>query len=52
MPAHIRRMHQAFVAAGGQADLELFPPLEPDGHLLVEAVHLWQDDVDRFSLAP
>jgi hypothetical protein len=30
-----KRMHEAFTAAGGQAEYHLLPPFRNDGHFLV-----------------
>lgn len=46
-----RRMHQAFVGAGGDAEYHLLGPFENEGHFLIDApagVALWSPPVSRF----
>lgn len=46
-----RRMHAAFVAAGGQADYHLLDPFGGDGHFLIDApqaVAIWSPLVGQF----
>lgn len=48
MPA-IRRWHDAYTGAGGNAELYLFGPVEDDeGHQLLERPGLWQSAVDAY----
>lgn len=47
-PELARRMHEAFVAAGGRANFVMAPPHGPDGHFYFRAVDAWQDLVDAF----
>jgi dienelactone hydrolase len=48
-PAAVRAYHRAFTDAGGTADLQLFPPIGHDGHILLPpAVHVWQTPVADF----
>jgi hypothetical protein len=50
-PALAKRMHEAYTAAGGKADLHVLPPFGSDGHFLIDAaegVPLWEPLVSRF----
>ena len=48
-PELVRRMHTAFIAAGGQAQFVDFPPHGEDGHsLFSRGITLWTPVVDRF----
>ena len=50
-PDLAKRMHEAFTAAGGNAELRLLPPFGSDGHFLIdaaEAVPIWSPLVSRF----
>jgi dienelactone hydrolase len=48
-PAAVRAHHRAFTGAGGTADLELFPPIGHDGHILLpRSVAVWGAAVDVF----
>jgi dienelactone hydrolase len=50
-PELSRRMHQAFVGAGGDAEYHLLGPFENEGHLLIDSpagVPLWSQLVSRF----
>ena len=50
-PALSKRMHEAYTAAGGNAEYHLLPPFGSDGHFLVdsaEAIPLWTPLVSRF----
>jgi dienelactone hydrolase len=50
-PELSRRMHDAFVAAGGQADYRLLEAFGSDGHFLIdapEAVSIWSPLVEQF----
>jgi dienelactone hydrolase len=50
-PALSRRMHDAYVAAGGRAAYHLLPAIADDGHRLVsleQGVPLWRDLVEGF----
>lgn len=50
-PALSKRMHQAFTAAGGNAEYHLLPPFGDDGHYLVSsanAVSIWSPIVEAF----
>jgi len=45
-PTYIRAAHAAFVKAGGSAELTIFPPIPPDGHIfLPRTPSLWSDTV-------
>lgn len=50
----VHRMHGAYNGAGGQADLQIFPPVRDDGHALWGApegrVH-WLATLDQFLVA-
>jgi dienelactone hydrolase len=44
-----RRWHQAYVKAGGTAELMMLPPVGEDGHKLIgEGFSLWRPHVDRY----
>lgn len=50
-PALSKRMHEAYAAAGGNAEYHLLPPFGGDGHFLVdsaEAIPLWTPLVSQF----
>ena len=48
-PDSVRGSHAAFVRAGGVADLQILPPLSPDGHLgLPRTPVAWERMVDEF----
>ncbi|WP_024506080.1 dienelactone hydrolase family protein [Bradyrhizobium sp. ARR65] len=50
-PALTKRMHEAYIAAGGNAEYHMLPPFGSDGHFLVdatEAVPLWSPLVTEF----
>src|SRR4051812_22523931 len=50
-PALSRRMHEAFTAAGGNAEYHLLPPFGGDGHFLIgspDSVPIWSPLVSRF----
>jgi dienelactone hydrolase len=50
-PELSRRMHQAFVGAGGDAEYHLLGPFGNEGHLLIDSpdgVPLWSPFVSRF----
>ena len=48
-PRAIRSYHQAFTLAGGTAELQLFPPIGYDGHILLPgAVDVWRTPVSDF----
>lgn len=48
-PGAIRSYHRAFTQAGGTAELQIFPPIGHDGHILLPgAVDVWQTAVQRF----
>ena len=50
-PALSKRMHEAYTAAGGNAEYHLLPPFGSDGHFLVdsaEAIPLWAPLVSQF----
>lgn len=48
-PGAVRSYHRAFTQAGGTAELEIFPPIGHDGHILLPgAVDVWRTAVQRF----
>jgi invasion protein IalB/pimeloyl-ACP methyl ester carboxylesterase len=50
-PALTKRMHDAFVAAGGNAEYRMLPPFGHDGHFMidsVDAVPIWSPLVSQF----
>ncbi|MDA9432278.1 alpha/beta hydrolase family protein [Bradyrhizobium sp. CCBAU 51627] len=50
-PALSKRMHQAYAAAGGQAEYHLMPPFGNEGHYFVgspDAVPIWSPLVTKF----
>ena len=50
-PALSKRMHDAFSAAGGNAEYHLLPPFGNDGHFLIDSadsIPIWGPIVDRF----
>jgi dienelactone hydrolase len=50
-PDLAKRMHGAFAAEGGNAELHVLPPFGTDGHFLIDApegVKLWEPLVSRF----
>ncbi|QJR16272.1 alpha/beta hydrolase family protein [Usitatibacter palustris] len=47
-PALVRRMHGAFTAAGGRAQLMQMPPFGRDGHLYFGNVANWAEPVEKF----
>ena len=51
VPDLVQRMHRAFVGAGGNAELQLVPPFEKDGHALIfwaKGSYVWTPLVDAF----
>ena len=50
-PELTKRMHQAYTAAGGNAEYRMLPPFGSDGHFLIgspDAVPLWAPLVSQF----
>jgi len=50
-PEIAKRMHSAFVAAGGNAEYHVLPAFGDDGHFLIDSangVPLWAPLVSRF----
>ncbi|MBR0852227.1 invasion associated locus B family protein [Bradyrhizobium diazoefficiens] len=50
-PALTRRMHDAFAAAGGNAEYRMLPPFGGDGHFMIDspdAVPIWSPLVSQF----
>lgn len=50
-PELTKRMHNAFVAAGGNAEYRMLPPFGSDGHFLIdapEAIPIWSPLVAQF----
>lgn len=50
-PELTRRMHEAYTAAGGNAEYHMLPPFGSDGHFLIgspDAVPLWAPLVSQF----
>lgn len=48
-PAAVRSYHRAFTQGGGVAELQLFPPIGHDGHILLPpSVRVWQAAVADF----
>jgi invasion protein IalB len=50
-PELTKRMHEAFVAAGGNAEYRMLPPFGSDGHFLIDspdAVPIWSPLVSQF----
>ena len=50
-PALSKRMHEAYVAAGGRAEYHMLPPFGNDGHFLIgsaDAIPLWAPLVGPF----
>ena len=50
-PALSKRMHEAYVGAGGKAEYHMLPPFGNDGHFLIgsaDAIPLWAPLVDAF----
>jgi invasion protein IalB/pimeloyl-ACP methyl ester carboxylesterase len=50
-PELTKRMHDAFVAAGGNAEYHVFPPFGGDGHFFIdspEGVPIWSPLVSKF----
>jgi alpha-beta hydrolase superfamily lysophospholipase len=48
-PAAVRSFHRAFTQAGGMAELDIYPPIGHDGHILLPgAADVWRSDVQRF----
>jgi pimeloyl-ACP methyl ester carboxylesterase len=48
-PDAVRSYHRGFIAGGGTAELQLFPPIGHDGHILLPpAVTVWQAAVGDF----
>jgi dienelactone hydrolase len=50
-PEISRRMHQAFTAAGGQAEYHLFPPFGGEGHIFIDSpdsLPMWTPLVSEF----
>jgi len=48
-PPLVRRMHEAFVAGGGKAELLEVPPYRTDGHLYFGNVSAWTQSVSAFA---
>ena len=45
-PTYVRAAHAAFVRAGGAAELTIYPPIPPDGHIfLPRTPAVWSDTV-------
>jgi dienelactone hydrolase len=48
-PGAVQSYHRAFIQAGGTAELQLFPPIGHDGHILLPgAITVWQTAVQDF----
>lgn len=48
-PGAVQSYHRAFTQAGGTAELQLFPPIGRDGHILLPgAIGVWQTAVRDF----
>ncbi|NYG44826.1 dienelactone hydrolase [Bradyrhizobium sp. IAR9] len=50
-PELSKRMHQAFVGAGGKAEYRLLPPFGDDGHFMIctpSAIPVWSPVVSKF----
>lgn len=50
-PTLTKRMHDAFVAAGGKAEYKMLPPFGSDGHFMIDApdaVRIWSPLVAQF----
>jgi len=50
-PEISKRMHQAFAAAGGQAEYHLFPPFGGEGHIFIDSpdsLPMWTPLVSEF----
>jgi dienelactone hydrolase len=50
-PALSRRMHDAYTAAGGDAEYHLLPPFGSEGHFMIdsaEAIPIWEPLVEQF----
>jgi hypothetical protein len=48
-PGAVRAYHHAFTRSGGTAELQLFPPIGHDGHILLPgAVQVWGPTVQAF----
>ena len=48
-PGAVQSYHRAFIQAGGTAELQIFPPIGHDGHILLPgAVTVWQTAVQDF----
>ena len=50
-PELTKRMHEAFIAAGGKAEYHMLPPFESDGHFLIgspDGIPLWSPLVSKF----
>jgi invasion protein IalB len=50
-PDLAKRMHEAFTAAGGNAEIHILPPFGGDGHFLIDApegVPIWSPLVSQF----
>jgi len=50
-PDIANRMHKAFTAAGGNAEIRIFPPFGSDGHFFIdaaEAIPIWSPLVSQF----
>jgi dienelactone hydrolase len=50
-PDIAKRMHEAFTAAGGNAEFHMLPPFGSDGHFLIDSpdgVPIWSPLVSRF----
>ena len=50
-PDIAKRMHEAFTAAGGNAEFHMLPPFGSDGHFLIsspDGVSIWSPLVSRF----
>jgi dienelactone hydrolase len=50
-PALSKRMHEAFIAAGGKAEYRLVPPFGNEGHFFIgspDAIPIWSPFVTKF----
>lgn len=48
-PSAVRSYHAAFTRAGGTAELQMFPPIGHDGHILLPRhPGVWESAVDRY----
>jgi hypothetical protein len=47
-----RKWHAAYTGAGGRAELTIFPPVDDDGHKLIDrGFRLWRPVVDKFMIS-